>query len=274
MNRPTNLATSESAYLSPSVQRAAKLLRHIAEGDRVINMAKTARELGINRTTLLRLLHTLEADRFIEPFGEDRPGWRVGLGLIGLTAQAFFSRDLVQIAVPVLTRLTETVGMSAHLGVLDGLEVVYLVRRVPNHSFASNIRVGSRLPVFAVTMGRIILANLPRQTVDGLFASFTMEPGASRAAPSIEEMHARLDDDRASGIAWSDGQYEQGISSAAAAVFDATGAPTAAINVSGQTFSFGDRTRRTGIEKAVTAAADEISSHLGWMRDAGASNRA
>ena len=89
-------------YTSPPVQRAARLLRHIAEGDRVLNMSRTARELGINRTTLLRLLHTLEAERFIELRPEGQ-AWRIGVGLIGLTAQAFFSEDLVQISVPVLT---------------------------------------------------------------------------------------------------------------------------------------------------------------------------
>ena len=53
--------------LSPSVQRPARLLRHIAECDGVRNMTQAIRALGINRTTLLRLLHTLEAERFIEP---------------------------------------------------------------------------------------------------------------------------------------------------------------------------------------------------------------
>ena len=105
--------------VSPPVQRAARLLRHIAEGDRVTNMSRTARELGINRTTLLRLLHTLEVERFIEAL-PDGQGWRIGIGLIGLTAQAFFSEDLVQTAVPVLTRLTENLSLSSHLGALDG----------------------------------------------------------------------------------------------------------------------------------------------------------
>ena len=51
---------SNGLYISPPVQRAALLLRHIAEGDSVANMSRTARELGINRTTLIRLLHTLD----------------------------------------------------------------------------------------------------------------------------------------------------------------------------------------------------------------------
>ncbi len=261
---PKTLEAVDSAYLSPPVQRAARLLRHIAEGDRVTNMARTARDLGINRTTLLRLLHTLEAERFIEPYGEDRLGWRVGIGLIGLAAQSFFSEDLVQVSVPILSKLTELVGMSVHLGVLDGLEVVYLVKRVPNHSFASNIRVGSRLPVFSVTMGRIILANLPLATVDRLFSSFKITPGHGRAVATIEDLHLRLDEDRQQGVAWSDGQYEQGISSVAAAVFDAAGSPIAAINISGQTVSFGSRQQRGAAQRAIVAAAEEISLHLGW----------
>ena len=203
---PTN-GQSDELYASPPVQRVARLLRRIAEGDAVTNMARTARELGINRTTLLRLLHALEAERFIEPRAE-RNGWRIGVGLITLTAQAFFSDDLVQTAVPVLTRLAETLTLSAHLGVLDGREIVYLVRRVPNHAFASNIRVGSRLPAHAANMGRIILAHLPAERVERLYAGVDLRPVTPQTAVTPLQLRAQLDTDRAKGLAWSDGNYE------------------------------------------------------------------
>ena len=58
-------------------------------------------------------------------------------------------------AVPVLTRLAQR-QLSAHLGVLDGTDVLYLVRRTPNTPLASNIRVGSRLPAHATTIGRML----------------------------------------------------------------------------------------------------------------------
>ena len=250
-------------YISPPVQRAALLLRQIAEGDRVANMSQTARELGINRTTLLRLIHTLQAERFIEPQPEGA-GWRIGVGLIGLTAQAFFSEDLVQIAVPVLSRLAENLDLSAHLGALDGLEVVYLVRRVPNHAFASNIRIGSRLPAYAANMGRIILAHLPPERVDRLYAGALLRPITAHTAVTLAQLHAQLDADRAAGLAWSDGNYEAGISSTAAAIFDATDTPVAALNVSGQSADFAGAGRRHQIAAAVGAAAYEISQRLGW----------
>lgn len=250
-------------YISPPVQRAALLLRQIAEGDSVANMSRTARELGINRTTLLRLLHTLEAERFIEPRPEGA-GWRIGVGLIGLTAQAFFSEDLVQIAVPVLSRLADSLNLSAHLGMLDGLDVVYLVRRVPNHAFVSNIRIGSRLPAHAANMGRIILAHLPPERINRLYAGALLQPVTAHTAVTLAQLHAQLDADRAAGLAWSDGNYEAGISSTAAAIFDATDTPVAALNVSGQSADFAGAGRRHQIAAAVSAAAYEISQQLGW----------
>ena len=256
--------SADDLYLSPPVQRATRLLRHIAEGDSVTNISRTARELGINRTTLLRLLHTLESERFIEPRSEGQ-GWRIGVGLIGLTAQAFFSEDLVQTSVPVLTKLAETLSLSAHLGVLDGLEIVYLVRRVPNHTFASNIRIGSRLPAHAANMGRIILANMPPERVDRLYAGAVLKAVTPHTAVTPSQMHAQLDADRACGLAWSDGNYEAGISSVAAAIFDATGTPIAALNVSGHPADFAGAERRSQIARSVQAAAAEISQRLGWL---------
>lgn len=256
------MSDAEDAYLSPPVQRAARLLRHIAEGDSVTNMARTARELGINRTTLMRLLHTLEAERFIEQ--REGQGWRIGLGLIGMAAQAFFSEDLVQVAVPVLTRLAEQLGLSAHLGVLDGREVVYVVRRTPNHAFASNIRVGSRLPAHAANMGRIILAHLPAERVAQLYEGAALKASTAHTPVTLAQLRTRLDEDLAAGLAWSDGHFEQGISSVAAAVLDAGGAPVAALNVSGHTASFQGAERRAEIGTAVAAAAEEISRRLGW----------
>ncbi len=256
-------ARSQSLYISPPVQRAVLLLRRIGEGDSVANVSRTARELGINRTTLLRLLHTLQSERFIEPRHEGQ-GWRIGVGLIGLTAQAFFSQDLVQISVPILTRLAQSLDLSAHLGVLDGLEIVYLVRRAPENAFASNIRIGSRLPAHAANMGRIILANLPPAEVDRLYAGTMLNAVTSHTAVTLAQLHAQIDEDRAAGLAWSNGNYEANISSVAAAIFDATDTPIAALNVSGHSANFEGAARRRRIAAAVRTAAYEISQQLGW----------
>jgi len=254
--------SEEGAYLSPPVQRAARLLRRIAEGDRVRNMSRTARELDISRTTLLRLLHTLEAERFLEACGGGE-GWRIGPAVIGLAAQAVGGRDLAEIAAPVLAELAEALGLSAHLGVLDGREVVYVARRTPNRSFVSNIRVGSRLPAHAANMGRIMLAHLPEAEVRALFAGAAMPAATAHTATDIEALLARLAADRAAGLAWSEGFFEPEIGSVAAAVRDAGGRPVAAINVSGQVAAFRGAAARARIGAAVSAAAATLSERLG-----------
>jgi len=250
------------SYESPPVSRAASLLRHIADGDTVTNMSRTARALGINRTTLLRLMHALKAERFIE--SRQDGGWHIGVGLISLTAQAFFSQDMVQISAPVLTGLAESLSLSAHLGVLDGLDVVYLVRRAPNHAFASNIRIGSLLPAHAANMGRAILSQLPPERVEQMYAAVELKRVTPHTPVTLLQLRTQLDADRAAGLAWSDGNYEAGISSVAAAIFDGTNTPIAALNVSGQSAQFIGSERRTQIAASVTAAALEISQRLGW----------
>jgi len=170
----------------------------------------------------------------------------------------------VQISVPTLTNLAEELNLSAHLAVLDGTEIVYLLRRAPNHSFASNIRVGSRLPAHAANMGRIILAHLPPERVDRMYAGAVLDAVTPRTAVTLAQLHAQLEADRVARLAWSDGNYEPDISSVAAAIFDANGIPVAALNVSGRSADFADADRRARIADAVRVAASEISQRLGW----------
>jgi DNA-binding IclR family transcriptional regulator len=251
-------------YVAPPVQRAVRLIRHVAEGNPVLNMSETAKVLKINRTTLLRLLHTLE----IEGFVERRPGgtgYQVGLSFLELGARALFSQDLVQVAVPVLTALAETLQLSAHLGVLDGTDVLYLVRRTPNTPLASNIRVGSRLPAHATTMGRMLLAFMTPVDIETLYAGRELQRFSDHTATTLAALQANVEADRRAGIAWSDAYFERGISSAAVAVFDFAGSPVGAINVSGPVATFAEDGRRATIGRELRAAGMEISRRLGWV---------
>jgi DNA-binding IclR family transcriptional regulator len=251
-------------YIAPPVQRAVRLIRHIAEGHPVLNMSETAKELKINRTTLLRLLHTLEAEGFVER-SPNGGGFQVGLSFLELGARALFSQDLVQVALPVLTRLAETVQLSTHLGVLDGTDVLYLVRHTPNTPLASNIRVGSRLPVHATTMGRMLLAFMTPLEIETLYSGKTLQGFSEHTATTLSELKVRAEQDRCAGIAWSDGYFERGISSAAVPVFDFAGTPLAAINVSGPGEAFTGEERRRCIGEALRSAGTEISRRLGWL---------
>jgi DNA-binding IclR family transcriptional regulator len=259
-------------YIAPPVQRAVRLIRHVAEGNPVLNMSETAKTLKINRTTLLRLLHTLEVEGFVErrPNGA---GFQIGLSLLEVGARALFSQDLVQVAVPVLTRLAETLQLSAHLGVLDGTDVLYLVRRTPNTPLASNIRAGSRLPAHATTMGRMLLAYMTPIEIDALYAGKELQRFSDHTSTTLEALRAKAEKDRHAGIAWSEAYFERGISSAAVPVLDFAGTPLGAINVSGPTVAFAQARRET-IGGALRMAGAEISRRLGWIEPDGSARNA
>jgi DNA-binding IclR family transcriptional regulator len=251
-------------YSVPPVARAFKLLRHIGAGDSVSNMSETARTLKLSRTTLIRLLATLEAEQIIEKRG-DGAGYKLGLGLAGIAGQSLVASDIVQAGDPIIRTLAEALGLSAHIGVLRERDVLYVARRTPNMHLVSNVGIGSRLPAHATTLGRVILAFTPREVVIALFQGVRLKAVTDKTPTTIPALVRQLDIDLMAGVAWSNSHYEDGISSAAVVVHDRTGQVAGAINVTGPSTSFRTHVRRQDIEHAVREAAAEVSQRLGYV---------
>ena len=250
-------------YAAPPVSRAIIVLRHVAAGRPLANLRQAARDTGIERTTLLRLVRTLEAEGFIEPGG---PGeaHRLGAALLELAGQKLFSLDLAREASPVLARLSLDLGLSSHLGVLQRREVIYIVRHAPNLHLVSNVRAGSRLPAHATSVGRIILAQMAPGDVDALFADAPLAPATAKTPVTLAALHRQLRQDRAAGLAESRSYFEAGIDSYAAPVFDHTGAVAGGVNVSGPESAFEGVGRRAAVTAALREAACEISRRMGY----------
>ncbi len=253
------------AYGIPAVEKAIKLLRHISDGESAANLSQTAAALRINRTTLMRLLASLEAGRFIEkkPYGV---GYQIGPGLIGVAAQTFLSRDLNQTALPYLITLSEEFGLSTHLGILEGRDVLYLLRQVPHVFRASAVRVGSRLPAHATSMGRIMLAYMSEPQLRALFDGVSLERSTGQTVTTFDDLLAETRAARQAGLAWSHSSYEDGVDSCAAPIFDHSGLVVAAVNMTGPEAAFSTQGGRRGrIGEALRRAALNISERLGYV---------
>ncbi|MGP1358727.1 IclR family transcriptional regulator [Roseicyclus sp.] len=255
--------TSRTNYSVPPVERALKLLHYIGDGQRARNLSTVSRDLGINRTTLIRLIHTLVEHRMIEEL-EDGGGYRLGAGLVSLGAQAIEGRDIVHVCRPILRDLCLATGMSAHLGVLDGRDIIYLGREAPNSHLVSNVRTGSRLPAHASSIGRAILAEFSDARLRQIFTGDPPAQATDKTPRTLEGILAQAHNDKAAGFAWSVGNFEAGIGSCAAAVFDHSGQVVGGINVSGPEARFADRD--PALIDAVTSAARDASRALGYSR--------
>jgi len=252
----------DGTYIAPPIQRAVKLLRQIARGDTVSNMNRTARLLDINRSTLFRLLKTLELEGLIEAT-DDGSGYRIGIGLMEIAAQSAVSTDLIQVAAPFLRRLAEQVGLSAHLGILDGTDVILMFRHTPAVPLTTNLQLGSRLPAHATTLGRIILAQLPPAEVTELYRGRTIAALTPKVPSNLKQLHAMLDEDRKLGLAHSFNHYLEGIASIAAPIFGQDGKVVASLNVVGSIAAF-DETKKNyqQLADAVRTAGIEISRRV------------
>jgi DNA-binding IclR family transcriptional regulator len=253
---------NQKNYSVPPVERAIQLLRYIGDGNSCRNISTAARDLGINRTTLIRLIHTLLEERMIEETAAGA-GYRLGVGLVTLGAQAIGTRDLVRTCQPLLQRLSEETAMSAHMGILDGVDIVYLSRVAPRSHLVSNIHAGARLRAHASSIGRAILAELSPVRIEALLEDVALEAVTTKTPTTVEDVIAQAMGDKAMGYAWSVGNFEAGIGSCGAAVFDHTGTVVGGINVAGPDNRFSDPEYSAAISEAVCRAANDASELLG-----------
>lgn len=248
-------------YVVPPVQRAFLLLRYIAAGNRCVKLSQVAADTGLNRTTLIRLLQTLVNERALEKRAD---GYHLGIGLISLAGDALFAHDIVEHARPVLERLAHETQLSSHLGVLDGQEIVYLLKSNPNSHLISNVRVGKRLPSYATTIGRVLLGAMPEGELRDLLSDVNFTKYTVKTAPDIDHLIAQVAEDREIGLAWSYSNFEKGLGSCAAAVFDRSGKAVAGVNVTGHESHFAANSpTRERIGKLVAESANTLSALLG-----------
>jgi DNA-binding IclR family transcriptional regulator len=215
----------------PALRRGLAVLTLLASRPGPVSATAVARELGLARSTVYELLTELTAAGFATHLPERR---RYGIGPAAFEIGSAYLRGqpLEQLATPVLTRLIQAAGGTAHLGVLHGTETLYLARQRSEHGPALVTRVGVRLPAPLTATGLAMLAALPANQVRALF------PGAdafvsrtARGVRTMPELRARLVAVRRRGWAVEDGEVSPDTASLAAAVFDHNGLPAAAIGL-------------------------------------------
>lgn len=215
----------------PALRRGLAVLRLLASRPGPLSAAAVARELSLPRSTTYHLLAELAEAGFATHFPEER---RYGLGVAAFElGSAYLRHDpLERMARPLLRRLVDSVGRTAHLGVLHGAEALYLLREQPRHPSTIVSDVGVRLPSHLTASGRAMLAFLPNAQVRALFpgvATFVDRTG--RGPRNLPALRRLLTAERRRGWAVEDGYVTEGFASVAAPVFDHGERPIAAITV-------------------------------------------
>jgi len=216
----------------PAARTTLRILSLLAAQRGPIAASTVAATLQLPRSTTYRLLGILEEEGFVLHFTDSR---RYGIGVAAFELSSGFSRQepLTRLGRPILAALVDDLGESAHLAVLHGRDVLYLVEERAQRRPALVTDVGVRLPSHVTASGRALLATLPAAQVRALFP--TKDAFASRAdggVRSYAELRRLLDEVRRQGFAAEDGDVTEKIASVAVAVRDHAGWPAAGIAVS------------------------------------------
>jgi DNA-binding IclR family transcriptional regulator len=246
-------------YLVPALIRGLTILQDLSGERRRLTLSEVAALLQVTRSSAYRLLFTLSHLGFVL-FDTDTKTYALGPEVLRLGYGYLAGRDLVEVATPHLVRLRDRTGWSAHLGELQGRDVVYLARVATRRSIASTVHVGTRLPAQATTMGRILLSGLSPAEVRELYSD---EPFPAAGQGSLAELIQHLADDAQAGVIVQNAGYEPGVASIAAPIHDMSGRVIAAINISAVALLTSDAELNGPLKAEVIATAHAISRDLG-----------
>lgn len=215
----------------PAADQTLRILSFLARQRGPVPARTVATGLGIPRSSVYHLLATLHEHQFVVHLPEEQ---RWGLGIAAFELAGGYSRQqpLARLGRPVLADLVDRAGESAHLAVMHGRDVLYIVEERASRRPALVTDVGVRLPAHLTATGRAMLAALPREQVRALFpdaASFSDRTGRGPGRPG--ELRELLRAVRSRGWAFEDGEVTLGLASVGVAVLDHVGWPIAAIAV-------------------------------------------
>jgi IclR family transcriptional regulator, pca regulon regulatory protein len=143
------------------------------------------------------------------------------------------SNTLSTAAQPILERMSAALRESFSVATLDGEDIVYIARTQVNRVMAVDLHIGSRLPAYCTSMGRVLLAYLPTEQLEHYLAKVVLTPHTTRTVNSIEKLRLVLRNVRRNGYALVDQEYEVGLRSLAVPVYAASGRVVATVNLSG-----------------------------------------
>src|SRR5690606_11783398 len=158
----------QEKYLVPALERGLLLLGQFNHQDRRLSAPELARRLNLPRSTVFRLLMTLESMGFVER-AEGGHDYRLGLAVLRLGFEYLASLELTELGTPLLERLRGEIGFSCNLVVRDGRSIVYVAKSSAVTPFTSTVNVGTRLPAHATVLGRVLLEDLSLQELHQLF---------------------------------------------------------------------------------------------------------
>ena len=240
------------------IGKAVAALDAFLEGDGELTLTELARRLAMSRSTVHRLLATLERHQLVDR--AESGAYRLGIHLFRLGSAVEVRAVLGRVAELPLTRLAERFAVSAYLSVRDADRALCLVRIDRGPIMATTYQVGETLPLHLGAGPLVLLSAMPQSEVERVLrqARQRMTPRTTTDAAGIR---TRLAEIRSSGVAYAPDDVQVGLAAMGVPVHDPSGAAIAAVSVVALTPWF-TKEHSQAMSSALLVAAGEIEGQL------------
>jgi IclR family pca regulon transcriptional regulator len=244
-----------------SLARGLAVIQAFSQQSLHLSITQLSKRTGLSRASVRRCLHTLSKLGFAG--SDDGRTFYLLPRVLALGHSYLSSVPLATAAQPVLERLSQILDESSSIAVLDGIDIVYVARANVNRIMAIDLWVGTRLPAFCTSIGRVLLANLPPEGMEGLLSRIEFIRFTDRTLTSVEQLRQVLHSVRRDGFAIVDQELEVGLRSMAVPVQNNLGRVVAAINVGAHAHRVSLQDMQTRFLPYLRAAAQELCLLLG-----------
>lgn len=243
-----------------AVERALNILEAAAQRRDGLTNSEISRKLGIPKSSASYILRTLERRGYLRRDAESGR-YRLGLKILSLGGDAQGNLDIAEVSLPFMRALGEKIRMTVHLAVLDQGEAVYVEKVEAPGFFKVNTWVGRRMFLHSTSVGKCLMAWLPKQDVETIVKQHGLKKRTPKTITTVTKLLAELEHVKQSGYAVDDEENSLGARCLGAPIFDAMGNVTAALGASG-TITQVDEANMPRMIEALKETARRITRQL------------
>jgi IclR family pca regulon transcriptional regulator len=255
---PTAEVRPGDAYVQ-SFARGLEVIRSFSASAPRQTLTEVAGRTGLTRAGARRILLTLQTLGYVESDGKL---FALTPRILDLGFAYLSSMPIWNVAEPVMEALVEQVKESCSAGVLEGTDIMYVLRVSTRKIMRNSLGVGSRLPAYCTSLGRMLLAGLPDDEVLRLLKASELEARTKHTITDVDALLAKVQQARKQGWCMINQELEEGLVSLAAPIVNRAGRTVAALNISGQVNRTTPRQMQEGMLPALREAAREVSQRL------------
>lgn len=244
-----------------SIDRAVSILECFSEDKKELKLSEISEKLGLNKSTVHGIITTLKYHGFISQ-NEETQKYKLGIRFIEFGDLVINSLNIRNAALSVIDEICEKIEETVHVAMLDGIDVVWIVKKECTKSIKTSTKIGARLPAYTTADGKMILCYIDKNKIKNYLPK-QIPKYTQNTITNKSLFYKSLDEINENGYTIDNEEFIEGIKCVAAPIFDHDGNVRFSLSTTGPAFRMTDEKIKE-LVVIIKEAANEISRRIGY----------